>query len=60
MHFRSYTLLYKNKTIYFYKQQIESLNDTAHHILKNEIDIVLPKFLENRREVFLQHLYQFF
>ena len=23
----------------FYKQQIESLNDTAHHILENEIDI---------------------
>ena len=29
----------------FFKQQIESLNDTAHHILENETDIVLPNFL---------------
>ena len=36
--------------IHFYKQQIESLNDTAHHILGNEIDIVLPKFPEIRQE----------
>ena len=46
--------------VHFYKQQIESLNDTAHHILENEIDIVLLKFAqkEKKREVFLQHLYQ--
>ena len=30
--------------VQFYKQQIESLNDTAHHILENKIYIVLPKF----------------
>ena len=35
---------------YFYKQQIKSLNETAHHILENEIDIVLPTFLKNRQE----------
>ena len=34
----------------FYKQKIESLNDNSHHILENEIDIVLPKFLANRKE----------
>ena len=36
--------------VHFYKQQTELLNDTAHHILGNVIDIVLPKFLENRRQ----------
>ena len=36
--------------VYFYKQQINSLNDTAHELLNNEIDIILPKFLENSRE----------
>ena len=33
--------------ICFYKQQTESLNDTAHYILENKIDIVLPKCPEN-------------
>ena len=47
MHFRSYRLLGKNKTL---PVQIKSLNQTAHHILENEIDIVLPKFLKNRKE----------
>ena len=44
----------------FIKQQIESLNDTAHHILENEIDIVLPNFLENRKEkrYFCNTIYQ--
>ena len=41
--------------VYFYKQQIKSLNDTAHNILKNEINIILPKFLENRKERYLFH-----
>ena len=27
----------------YYKQQIKSYNDTAHHILKNEIDSILPQ-----------------
>ena len=30
----------------FYKMQIEAHNDTAHHILKNEVDLILPKFYE--------------
>ena len=27
----------------YYKQKIKSYNDTAHHILKNEIDLILPQ-----------------
>ena len=27
----------------YYKQQIKCYNDTAHHILKNEIDLILPQ-----------------
>ena len=27
----------------YYKQQIKSYNDTAYHILKNEIDLILPQ-----------------
>ena len=27
----------------YYKQQIKSYNDTVHHILKNEIDLILPQ-----------------
>ena len=30
----------------FYKMQIKAHNATAHHILKNEIDLILPKFHE--------------
>ena len=30
--------------IYFYKQQIKSLNERAHQILKNKIDLILPQF----------------
>ena len=33
----------------FYKQQIKLLNDTVHDILKNEINIMLTNFLENRK-----------
>ena len=46
--------------IHLYKQHIESLNDTAHHLLENKIHTVLPKFLENRKEKrgILQHLYK--
>ena len=36
--------------IYFYKQQIVSLNQTVHYILKNEIDSILPQFPTNRIE----------
>ena len=27
----------------YYRKQIESYNKTAHHILKNEIDLILPQ-----------------
>ena len=30
----------------FYKMQIKAHNATAHHILKNEVDLILPKFYE--------------
>ena len=33
----------------FYKIQINTCNKTAHHILKNEVDLILPKFTEGRR-----------
>ena len=40
-------LLYHNKLrpiMAFYKIQIKAHNATAHHILKNEVDLILPKF----------------
>ena len=36
--------------VYFYKQQIKSLNDIIHDILKNKINVILQKFPENRKE----------
>ena len=36
--------------VYFYKQQIIYLNQTAQHILKNEIDLILSQFPTNRIE----------
>ena len=30
----------------FYKMQIKACNATAHHILKNDVDLILPKFCE--------------
>ena len=36
--------------MYFYKQQIKSLNETGHHILKNEVDLILPQFPTIRKE----------
>ena len=39
----------------FYKMQINACNKTAHHILKNEVDLILTKFAEDRkhkREIF--------
>ena len=32
----------------FYKMQINAHNKTAHHILKNEVALILPKFPEER------------
>ena len=36
--------------MYFYKQQIMSLNQTVHHILKNKIDLIFTQFPTNRKE----------
>ena len=33
----------------FYKMQINAHNKTAHHILKNEVDLILPKFYKGRK-----------
>ena len=33
----------------FYKMQINTCNKTAHHIFKNEVDLILPKFSEGRK-----------
>ena len=30
----------------FYKMQTKAHNNTAHYILKNEVDLILPKFYE--------------
>ena len=39
----------------FYKMQIKACNNTVHHILKNEVDLILPKFpagQKNKRGIF--------
>ena len=39
----------------FYKMQIKALNNTTHHILRNEVDLILPKFpkgQKGKREIF--------
>ena len=33
----------------FYKMQIKTHFKTAHHILKNEVDLILPKFPEGQK-----------
>ena len=33
----------------FYKMQIRACNATAHHILKNEEDLIFPKFYTEER-----------
>ena len=33
----------------FYKMQIRACNTTAHHILKNDVDLILSKFYEGRK-----------
>ena len=32
----------------YYKRQIKSYNDTAHNILKNEIDLILPQLIRKQ------------
>ena len=51
-------LFYCNKLrpfMAFYNMQIKAPNATVHHILKNEVDIILPKFYaeqKNKRGIF--------
>ena len=33
----------------FYKMQIKACNATVHHILKNEVDLILPKFYKGQK-----------
>ena len=33
----------------FYKMQINACKKMAHHILKNEVDLILPKFPKGRK-----------
>ena len=33
----------------FYKMQIKACNATAQHVLKNEVDLILPKFYEGQK-----------
>ena len=33
----------------FYKMQINAHNKTAHHVLNNEVDLVLPKFPKGQK-----------
>ena len=45
-------IFYCNKLrpfIAFYKMQITARNATSHHILKNEVDLILPKFYTEQR-----------
>ena len=36
--------------VYFHKQEIKSLNGTVHHILKNEVDLILPQFTPRKEK----------
>ena len=46
------------KTIYgIYKMQIKTSNATAHHMLKNEVDLILQKYYteqKNKRGILVQ------
>ena len=33
----------------FYKMPIKACNNTTHHILKNEVDLILPKFPKGQK-----------
>ena len=33
----------------FYKMQIKACTVTAHHILKNKVDLILPEFYEGQK-----------
>ena len=39
----------KRPYVAFYKMQIKACNTTTHHILKNEIDLILPKFSKGKK-----------
>ena len=34
----------------FYKMQIKANNTTTYHILKNDIDLILPRFYEGHKK----------
>ena len=36
--------------MYFCKQKTKSLNETAHHILKDDVDLILPQLSTDRKE----------
>ena len=42
----------------YYKRQIKSYNDTAHNILKNEIDLIYHNYQQNKSVVLLPHWFQ--
>ena len=44
--------------MFYYKRQIKSYNNTAHNILKNEIDLILPQI--PRKTKMLNHHYHSF
>ena len=46
----------------FYKMQINAHNKTAHHILKNEVDLILPKCSEGgkNKEEFLYNNFRIY
>ena len=44
----------------FYEMQINAHNKTTHHILKNKVDLILPKFPKGQKNKrgFLVQLFQ--
>ena len=46
----------------FYKMQIKAHNATAHHILKNEVNLILTKFYGDRKikEEFQHYYHRFY
>ena len=44
--------------VVYYKRQIKSYNDTAHKILKNEIDLILPQLIRKKSVELSPHWYQ--
>ena len=53
-------VLYKRIEPYvtYYKRQIKSYNNTAHNILKNEIDLILPQ-TPRKQKMWYHHYHSF-